>query len=86
MEERDYDRLGEMKVLHQQMVGTFARAGEEIRRASEMLHDAMENAVKCADLKNMDVPAKVRATKPKRDRVKIVAKRKAARAARKKSK
>ena len=86
MEERDYDRLGEMKVLYQQMVGTFARAGEEIRRASEMLHDAMGNAVKCADLKNMDVPPKVRLTKPKRDRVKIVAKRKAAKKARKKSK
>ena len=86
MEERDYDRLGEMKVLHQQMVGTFARAGEEIRRASEMLHEALDDAVKCADLKNMDVPAKVRLTKPKRDRVKIVAKRKAAKKARKKSK
>ena len=85
MEERDYDRLGEMKVLHQQMVGTFARAGEEMRRTVRC-GDAMENAVKCADLKNMDVPAKVRLTKPKRDRVKIVAKRKAARAARKKSK
>ena len=67
MEERDYSALGEMKVAHQQMVGTFARA------------------VKCAD-PNMDVPPKVRLTKPKRDRVKIVAKRKAARAARKKSK
>ena len=85
MEERDYSALGEMKVLHQQMVGTFARAGEAIRRASEMLHDAMGNAVKCAD-PNMDVPPKVRLTKPKRDRAKVVAKRKAARAARKKSK
>ena len=85
MEERDYSALGEMKVLHQQMVGTFARAGEAIRRTSEMLHDAMRNAVKCAD-PNMDVPPKVRLTKPKRDRVKIVAKRKAAKKARKKSK
>ena len=64
----------------------YDRAGEDIRRASEMLHDVMENAVKCADLKNMDVPAKVRLTKPKRDQAKVVAKRKAARAARKKSK
>ena len=85
MEERDYDRLGEMKVVHQQMVGGFARAGEAMRRASEMLHEALDDAVKCAD-PNMDVPPKVRLTKPKRDRVKIVAKRKAAKKARKKSK